>query len=393
MQTSRSSPLRYRLLATAAVFAFCTASLLAQNSSPSVNPEVQRLYAEAKSAQAQGDESTAIQKYEAMLKIAPRLGPVYNNLGLLYYGQHDYAHAISVLEAGLKIDPHMSSASALLGTCLFATGQYGKSRAALEAALRGNPHDNQIEILLARALIQLNENREALAHLEALTGRDPKNQEAWYLQGKLYLQLSQQSLGKVAEIDPNSVLAHQISGEIMESMKNYDDALIEFNKAIQIDPAYAGVHEHAGNVYWETGKWDSARNEFLAEIEQNPGDCTARWKAANSLLEEHASPDVALQELNQAIEQCDNLMQARVDRARALIQLGRQSEALPDLTAAEKDSPDEPSIHFLLANVYRAQHDAGKAQQEMKLYADLQQKASSAASRQAEQVESLHPQR
>lgn len=380
---------RMLLMAVLAVLVFNRMSVWAQDSASTVSPEVEQLYSEAKAAQSEGDIPAAIQKYEAMLKIAPRLAPVYNNLGLLYYNQHDYPHAVAILEEGLRIDPHMNSASALLGTCLFAMGEYEKARDPLEAALRGNPQDNQIEILLARTLIQLNANHEALEHLQALTTRDPENQEAWYLLGKLYLQLSQQALAKVSEINPDSVLSHEISGEIMESMKNYEGALIEFNKAAQISPDYSGVHEHLGNVYWEMGKWDAARTAFLAELQRNPSNCSVRWKAANCLLEEHTSPDVSLQELNEAIQGCGNLTQAKVDRARALIQLGRSSEALPDLLAAEKESPDEPSIHFLLASVYRSQHESAQAQQEMKTYADLQQKASSNVSQRAAEAESL----
>jgi tetratricopeptide (TPR) repeat protein len=385
---------RLLFLALLAALVSIPAPLPAQNSSSAVSPEVQQLYSEARAAQAQGDISTAIEKYQAMIRLAPRLAPVYNNLGLLYYNQHDYSHAAAILEQGLRIDPHMTSASALLGTCLFAMGEYQKARAPLEDALRGNPQDNQVELLLVRTLVQLNENSEAMQHLQSLTARDPKNQEAWYLLGKLYLQLSQQALAKVSEINPDSVLSHEISGEIMEGMKNYEGALIEFNKAVQDDPNYSGVHEHLGNVYWEMGKWDAARSAFLDELQHNPADCTARWKAANCLLEQHSSPDSALTELNQAIEQCGSLTQAKVDRARALIQLGRPSEALPDLLAAEKDSPDEPSIHFLLAAVYRAQHDSAHAQQEMNTYADLQQKARNNVSQRAAEAESLtasHP--
>ena len=373
----------------AAIFVFGIAPLLAQTSSGAVSPEVAQLYSEAKAAQAQGDVAAAIQKYKAILKAAPRLAPAYNNLGLLYYKQADYAEAASVLEEGLRIDPRMTSASALLGTCLFALGQYDKAREPLEAALRGNPHDDQVELLLARTSIQLGDNSAAMHHLQALTTRNPGDQEAWYLLGKVYLQLSQQALAKVNEIDPNSVLSHMISGEIMESMKNYDGALVEFNKAAQIDPQHAGVQEHVGNVYWEKGDWDAARKAFLAELTHDPANCSSRWKAANCLLEQHSSPDKALDELNQAIQQCGALMQARVDRARALIQLGRPSEALPDLTAAEKETPEEPSIHFLLAQVYRAQHLTAESEREMKIFAELQQSASEKVSQRAADVESL----
>ena len=66
-----------------------------------------------------------------------------------------------------------------------------------------------------------------------------------------------------------------------------------------------------------------------------------------------------------------------------LVRLGKQPEALPDLLMAEKDSPREPSIHFLLANVYRSQGRSAEAQKEMQTYGKLQREASAAVSGQA----------
>jgi predicted Zn-dependent protease len=83
------------------------------------------------------------------------------------------------------------------------------------------------------------------------------------------------------------------------------------------------------------------------------------------------------------------LMQARVDRARALVRLGRQPDALPDLLLAEKDSPREPTVHFLLAAVYKAQGKAADAQQEMVTYGTLQREASAAVAQQANDVNAI----
>jgi predicted Zn-dependent protease len=82
-------------------------------------------------------------------------------------------------------------------------------------------------------------------------------------------------------------------------------------------------------------------------------------------------------------------MQARVDRARALIKLGRQKEALPDLLMAEKDSPKEPSIHFLLSQVYKADGQTAEAQQELRTYAQLQREAAEAVAGQASDAISI----
>jgi predicted Zn-dependent protease len=137
------------------------------------------------------------------------------------------------------------------------------------------------------------------------------------------------------------------------------------------------------------GKWDSARAEFEKELAIDPNDCVAQWKLGNTMLEEGDAAAEALPALSASIQRCPSLAQARVDHARALIKLGRQSEALPDLLSALKTNPDEPSIHFLLASVYRAQGNTAQAQAEMQTYGRLQRAASAAVAQRASESLSI----
>lgn len=359
------------------------APVRAQSSGDEVSPAVQRLYAEAGAAQQQGDTATAIAKYRAMIRLAPHLAPAYNNLGMLYFNQHDYAKAVPVLEAGLRMNAGMSTATAMLGLSYFELGENAKAEPLLERALRANPGDDNLQIALAHVLLALGEPEDAVQHLNEYLRRNSKDQEAWYLLGKTYLQMSEDALAKVNQINPNSYVAHEVAGEIDESMKNYDGALVEFKKAVDLAPQQPGTHLRLGNVYWVMGKWQSAQEQFRAELTIAPTDCIARWKLADSILRADGSNAEALDNLNQSIAGCPNLMQARVDRAQALIKLNRQKDALPDLLLAEKDSPDEPSIHFLLATVYRAEGRADEARKELHTYGDLQRQASAAVAERA----------
>jgi len=370
------------LLAACFFFLLLTPALAAQ-ANDEVTPEVQQLYAQAKAAQQRGDSAEAIEKYRAMIKLAPHLAAAYNNLGMLYFNSHDYAHAAEVLKRGLELHPDMPTASAMLGMSYFQLGADEKAEPLLRAALKANPTDNTIEMMLAHILINLRKYTEAASYLNNFLERNPKDQQAWYMLGKTYLQMSGDALKKVDEIDPNSVVAHEIAGEIDESMHNYDVALVEYQKAIDMAPQQPGTHMHMANAYWLIGKWESAQTEFKAELANDPNSCTARWKLANAMLEANDSNDEALAQLNQSIDRCPLLMQARVDRARALIRLGKQSDALPDLLMAVKDSPTEPTIHFLLAAVYRSQGKSADAQQEMQTYSRLQREASEAVAGQA----------
>lgn len=368
----------------AAALVLCAGSAaLGQGGDAEVTPKVQQLYAEANEAAQSGDQSTAIDKYRAIIKLAPHLAPAYNNLGALYFDQRDYEHAAETLKRGLEINPSMPTAAAILGMSYVQLGENEKAEPLLRKALRANPKDDKVEMTLARMLINEKKLDEAARHLNDYLGRNPKDQQAWYMLGKTYLQLSEDSLKKINEIDPDSVVAHEIAGEIDESMHNYDLALVEYKKAVDAAPDKPGTHMHMGDAYWYIGKWQSAQTEFRAELKNDPYNCMAHWKLANAILEANDSNDEALSEANAAVERCPALMQARVDRARALVRLGRQPEALPDLLMAMKDSPREPSIHFLLANVYRSQGKSAEAQKEMQAYGTLQREASAAVAGQA----------
>lgn len=384
---------RFPLRIVCAALLFLLAPLLAQTASAQgddeVTPEVQTLYQQARAARQSGDNASAIDKYKQILKLAPHLAAAYNNLGMVYFDTHQYPEAIHVLERGLQLNPKMPGSAAMLGMSYFQMGENAKALPLLESALRANPKDDQAEMVLIKVLLNTGKPTEATAHLKTFLARNPKDQEAWYLLGKTYLHLSEEALGKINEIDPDSVVAHEIAGEIDQSMHNYDLALVEYKKAIDKAPTQPGTHMHMADAYWNIGKWTSAEGEFREELKNDPNNCLARWKMANSMLEANESSDQALTALNQSIERCPALMQARVDRARALVRLGKHADALPDLMMAEKDAPREPSIHFLLATVYRAQGKRKEAQSELQLYSKLQKEAGANVAAQAQEVTDL----
>jgi tetratricopeptide (TPR) repeat protein len=362
------------------------AALQAQTVTDPSDSRVQELYAQAKAAEANGDLLGATASYESLLRIAPRLPAAYNNLGALYLRQRDYKKAAETLEKGLKLDPKMSSAAALLGIARFEMGDYPGARRHLEAALRANPRDDNAELYLANDLIKLGELNLAADHLRQLSERQPANQEIWYLLGKVHMKLSEQALSKLNEIDPNSVWVHEISGEIMEGMKNFDGALIEYKKAVEMAPEQSGTHYLLGNAYWSLRMWDPATEQFKRELVNDPANCLAQWKIGNIVLEQHADSGEALTDIQKALEICPSLLQARIDRARALINLDRHAEALKDLQAAVKADPAEATTHFLLAQSYRALGKTQEAQAEMKVFSKLEESARAATAERAKQL-------
>jgi tetratricopeptide (TPR) repeat protein len=368
-------------------FTICADLVVKAQSEPSAtDPQVQKIYGEAKAAEARGDLAAAAASYQSLLLNAPHLGPAYNNLGALYLRLREYKQAAEILEKGLKIDPKMSSASALLGIALYEMGDYGGARRHLETALRANPKDDHAELYLANDLIKLNEWESAASHLRQLAQRQPKNQEIWYLLGKVHMKLSEQALSKLNEIDADSVWVHEISGEIMEGMKNFDGALIEYKKAVEIAPKQAGFHYALANAYWSLQSWDAATQQFREELAIDSSNCMAQWKLGNIVLEKHEDATVALADIEKALATCPNLVQARVDRARALLKLDRNEEAAKDLLIAEQSNPEEPSIHFLLAQAYRGLGRTKEALAEMAIFSKLEEDNRAAVAERAKKV-------
>jgi tetratricopeptide (TPR) repeat protein len=361
---------------------------LAAQSRPSGEDDarVQELYNQAKMAQSQGDLRVAISKYEEILRIAPGLGAAYNNLGALYFRQRDYRKAAGVLEQGLKIDPRMPSASALLGISLFEVGEFSKARPRLEAALRANANDSNAAMFLAKDLVKLGELEEAADRLRQFASRDAKNQEVWYLLAKVHMQLSEQALAKMNAIDPHSALALELSAEMMEAMNNYDGAVVQLQKAVQIAPRAPGTHYKLGDAYLTLAKLDAALEQFQAELSIDPSNCGAHWKIGSVILQKNGNAADALAEINQGLAMCPDLAEARVDRARALLQLNRNAEAVTDLSAAVKADPAEPSTHFLLAKAYRALGRTAEAQAEMQMFSKLEESARAAVAERAQEV-------
>jgi tetratricopeptide (TPR) repeat protein len=356
-------------------------------SEPEANdPRVMQLYTRAKSAEQSGDIAGAISKYQSILEVAPHLGPAYNNLGALYLRQHQYTKAIVILKQGLKVDRSMYSATVLLGIAYYETGDYREARQPLEAAVRANPKDDNAELYLAKDLIKLEDFGPAATHLQELTKRDPKNQEVWYTLGKVYMQLSEAALAKVDAIDPNSVLSHEIRGDIMASMKNFDGALVEYKKAVDLAPQQSGTHYKLGDAYWQLDDWADATEQFQAELINDPGNCNARWKLGDILLEQHLRPEEALDDINQALQICPSLKEAVPDRATALIRLNRYEDAVPELKTAITGDPNEPRLHFMLAQAYRGLGRTADASAEMATFGKLEQNARAAEAEHAEEI-------
>lgn len=256
---------------------------------------VQELYSQAKAAQSQNNLTGAIAKYEEILRIAPRLGPAYNNLGALYFRQRDYQKAAAILEQGLKVDPAMSSAVALLGISLFEMGEYAKARPRLEAALRANAGDTNAQMFLVKDLIKLGDYEAAATQLRHLADAHGKNQlfqqandlklrgdargaiekdeqalkiYPYFLRALTFMGVVLGENGAVrkgsevltfaGQLYPKDSTARFDLGLTLSGPENQAGQIEAFQRAAELDPDMVAVYENLGAALYSAGDWQNA---------------------------------------------------------------------------------------------------------------------------------------
>lgn len=355
----------FRLVVPSSFIVLLALSAVAQRTADESSPELQRMFAEARDAQQRGQTALAVTRYLEITKAAPRFASAYNNLGMLYLESNNLAEAMTMLKRALELNPDLVSAKAMLGMTYFQLGNLDEAEPLLRTALNAKSTDDRAEMMLALILISRKEYVEASQHLSNFLKRNPNNQKGWYLLRHVGLQIADEAHAKVDAIDADSAIAHEIAGEIDEETQNFAGALAEYQRSADRDPNLPEAHMHLGDAYWHLGNWNQAASEYRRELARNGTNCVVHWRLADSILEGNGSSEEALVSLNSSISACPGLVQARVDRARALLRLRRAADAISDLLIAEKDRPAEPSVHYLLAQAYKATGEAGKAQQEM----------------------------
>jgi tetratricopeptide (TPR) repeat protein len=307
----------------------------------------------AKEAEKKGDYETAVGEYRAVLKLDPDLAEVRSNLGLILYVQRKDKEAITAFEQALKRKPDLLAPNLFLGMAFVRTNQYEKAIEPLKTTISLNPAETRAYANLGLSYLELGREQDALKVLQKAAELWPQDVEILYNLGVVYTRLMTTTYRKMAQIDPDSHRVHQLLGASFEARRDTRRAIEEYKLAIEKKPGLAGLHYALGNLYWKEGDLEKAAEEFLKELEIAPENYLTTWKLGNIYLL-NKQYDLAFQYLEKAIQQKPDLGQAHRDLGRALIQTdGDLQRAITHLTKVIQLSPEEPTSHYLLAQIYK----------------------------------------
>jgi len=313
--------------------------------------EIAALDAEARAEETQGHLDTAIQKYEAIAKLNPRIPAVYNNLGRLLYQEARFRDAITPLKRAAELDPKLEPPHAQLGFCYFQLGDFENSRREFQAALDLSPDDTVAKLFLARSLLEMQDLTSAVKLLDQLNEAEPNNAEVLFSLGWAYADLAVSTLGAIQKADPDSYLIDVLQGKYAEVKQAYAEAAEHYKHALAKSPNQPDLCYDYAHALWASGDFPGALKEYRHVLELNPGDYRASWEAARVAILDN--PAEAFRLASQSLEIKPDTAEALAIRGRALLALGKPSQAVDDLRRAAALDQNNSANYFQLARAYR----------------------------------------
>ncbi|KAM9764830.1 BBSome complex member BBS4 [Menidia menidia] len=125
--------------------------------------------------QTHGDFDVALNKYRVAASAVPESPPLWNNIGMCFFGKKKYVAAISCLKRAQYLSPFDWKVLYNLGLVHLTMQQYASAFHFLSAAINLNPRMGELYMLLAVALTNLEDVENATRAYEQAVNLDESN--------------------------------------------------------------------------------------------------------------------------------------------------------------------------------------------------------------------------
>jgi tetratricopeptide (TPR) repeat protein len=325
---------------------------------------------EAKAAEQARDFDRAAESYTSFLKEHPDRADIWQRLGLAYYLDNRLDKAAPALERASQLDATLWAAELFLGISESRMGHFVSAQAALERALAIKPDVPEGHLWLGSTLMALGKHEEATAELEKVPSGSSAAMDADYQLARGYRRVAEDYYEHIQKSDANSCRAHQLAAEAFAWHGEYQNAILEYRKALQLKPGLEGAHSGIAEMYWEQRQYERAAQEYEAELRNYPLDDHAHLRIGEYRLAQGRIQD-AIAELVAAHQVNTTSWEACRALGQAWMASGDPTKAQALLEAAAQNNPSDALSHKLLAEVYRAAGRTDLAEREQGMFRKL----------------------
>jgi arylsulfatase A-like enzyme/Flp pilus assembly protein TadD len=218
-----------------------------------------RIIFQAKAYEFQGDYQKAIESYNKIISLEPRMPTNYYNLAIIYIKMNKYEDAAQVLKKGIENIPDPYILLSRLGIVYIRLGKLKEAFEANQAALMINPEHFDAIISAGWILDKLGKKEEALEYYQKALKIEPENKllqisYAHTLATSGRVDEAFEIYNKLKSEYPNDYKIYEDMGIVHASTGNFEASLENFRKAVDLNPSpetylnYAVILEKVGNL-------------------------------------------------------------------------------------------------------------------------------------------------
>jgi tetratricopeptide (TPR) repeat protein len=250
----------------------------------------------------------------------------------------------------------------------FDRGNYIRAIQLFETA-RSNSADCKIPFYIGLSRYRLQQLDEAIVDLATAANCNPQSVEFNSALAEAYVQKGDDNralaaFGAVIKLDPRNIPALRAASTLYLRHDMSDEALAALQTLVALDKTDARATADLAAAYAAHGQLAEAQNLFEQAIVLDPRNVSALAGLGNlDFKNDRCSPAVDI--LSRAIRLDPRAYEPLVLRARCYTRLEKYRFALADFQHALKIAPDEPEIHYYLAQTYRAMGRANQAEQSL----------------------------
>ena len=197
--------------------------------------------------------------------------------------------------------------------------------------------------------------------------------DSFYWRSRAYNQLALQAFTQLGQLPPSAEL-HELKAHIYNSQKRYTEAAREWREALKLSPADVEIQKQLAISLKFGEDYSTALPLFQELLRQQPASAELNFLTGDTLLDLQRAEE-AIPLLKRSVLSDPKSLAAHKSLARADLVAGKPAEAIPHLKLA-LPTDEDGSLHFQLAQAYRA---SGQPELAKKTLADYQAIQNSAA--------------
>ena len=281
---------------------------------------IEQVFKQAVEAHRAGKIQDAGRLYVSILKLDPKHADANHNMGILAFGLGKGALALPLFKTAVEVKPGVGLFWLSYIDVLIKLDKLSEARVVFDQArtkgLKGEGFD-KLAKQLPGSVNKLGEIQDPpVDQLQPLID--------FYNKGQLQQALSCASL--LLHTFANSATVYSICGAVYAGLKQYDDAINSYQKAITIKPDYAEAYYNMGVALMEKGDLDTAIDSYKKALTIKPDYIDAYMNIASTLKNKG--------ELGAAIKNYKMALKVQPNNADIFYNMGNAQKQMQDLDAA-----------------------------------------------------------